>query len=241
MKPKKNPNAEIGRNSSLYFMIGLTSILFVTWQALEVKVYDKETEVLNIVQVADNLDEEVPITKNVITAPPPPPPAAPDVIEIVEDMEDVEETVIESTESSQDLFIEDAIVRVDDVEVEEEEEDISVPFAVIEHAPVFPGCDTCPTEQERRDCFNQKVQEHIKNNLVYPEPALEMRLSGRVFIKFEVDSKGRVTNIQKRGPDKLLENEAVRLIASLPQMKPGIQRGRPTKVTYAIPINFTIR
>ena len=241
MKPKKNPNAEIGRNSSLYFMIGLTSILFVTWQALEVKVYDKETEVLDIVQVTDNLDEEVPVTKNVITAPPPPPPSAPDVIEIVEDMEDVEETVIESTESSQDLFIEDAIVRVDDVEVEEEEEDISVPFAVIEHAPVFPGCDTCPTEQERRECFNQKVQEHIKNNMVYPEPALEMRLSGRVFIKFEVDSKGRVTNIQKRGPDKLLENEAVRLISSLPQMKPGIQRGKPTKVTYAIPINFTIR
>ena len=241
MKPKKNPNAEVGRNSSLYFMIGLCSILFVTWQALEVKVYEKETEVLDIVQVADNLDEEVPITKNVITAPPPPPPSAPDVIEIVEDMEDVEETVIESTESSQDLFIEDAVVRIDDVEVGEEEEEISIPFAVIENAPVFPGCDTCPTEEERKACFNQKIQEHILTNLKYPVPALEMRISGRVFVKFDIDTKGRVTNIQRRGPDRLLEDEAVRLIASLPTMKPGMQRGKATKITYAIPINFKIR
>nr|WP_298994580.1 energy transducer TonB [uncultured Allomuricauda sp.] len=241
MKPKKNPNAEIGRNSSLYFMIGLTSILFVTWQALEVKVYDKETEVLDVVEVMDNLDEEVPVTKNVITAPPPPPPSAPDVIEIVEDMEDVEETVIESTESSQDMFIEDAIVRVDDVEVGEEEEEISIPFAIIENAPVYPGCDTCPTEEERRACFNQKIQEHIKKNLKYPVSALEMRISGRVFIKFDIDSKGRVTNIQKRGPDRLLEDEAVRLIAALPTMKPGMQRGKATKISYAIPINFMIK
>ncbi|MEM8845971.1 MAG: energy transducer TonB [Bacteroidota bacterium] len=241
MKPKKNPNAEIGRNSSLYFMIGLSSILFVTWQALEVKVYDKETEVLNIVEVADNLDEEVPITKNVITAPPPPPPSAPDVIEIVEDMEDVEETVIESTESSQDLFIEDAIVRIDDVEVGEEEEEVSIPFAIIENAPIYPGCDTCPTEEERRECFNQKIQEHIKKNLVYPESALEMRISGRVFIKFDIDTKGRVTNIQKRGPDRLLEDEAYRLISALPVMKPGMQRGKPSKISYAIPINFMIK
>ena len=241
MKPKKNSNAEVGRNSSLYFMIGLCSILFVTWQALEVKVYEKETEVLDIVQVADNLDEEVPITKNVITAPPPPPPSAPDVIEIVEDMEDVEETVIESTESSQDLFIEDAVVRIDDVEVGEEEEEISIPFAVIENAPVFPGCDTCPTEEERKACFNQKIQEHIQSNLKYPVPALEMRISGRVFVKFDIDTKGRVTNIQRRGPDRLLEDEAVRLIASLPTMKPGMQRGKATKITYAIPINFKIR
>ncbi|WP_422858918.1 energy transducer TonB [Flagellimonas sp. S174] len=241
MKPKKNPNAEIGRNSSLYFMIGLTSILFVTWQALEVKVYDKETEVLDVVEVMDNLDEEVPVTKNVITAPPPPPPSAPDVIEIVEDMEDVEETIIESTESSQDLYIEDAIVKVDDVEVGEEEEEISIPFAIIENAPVYPGCDTCPTEQERRECFNQKIQEHIKKNLKYPVSALEMRISGRVFIKFDIDSKGRVTNIQKRGPDRLLEDEAVRLIAALPTMKPGMQRGKATKISYAIPINFMIK
>ena len=118
---------------------------------------------------------------------------------------------------------------------------IETGFAVIENVPVFPVCDTCPTEEERKACFNQKIQEHIQSNLKYPVPALEMRISGRVFVKFDIDTKGRVTNIQRRGPDRLLEDEAVRLIASLPTMQPGMQRGKATKITYAIPINFKIR
>ena len=160
MKPKKNPSADIGRNSSLYFMIGLSAVLFVIWQSFEIKTYEKTSEVLDVVQVIDNMDEDVPMTQTVMTTPPPPPPKAPAVIEIIEDVEDIEETLIESTETNQDTFIEDAIVRVDDVVVEEEEEEIIVPFAVIENAPIFPGCETCPTEEERRSCFNQKVQEH---------------------------------------------------------------------------------
>jgi protein TonB len=170
MKPKKNPNAEIGRNSSLYFMIGLTSVLFMTWQSFEVKFYDEESKVSEVVQVTDELKEDVPITEVIRTAPPPPPPSAPDVIEIVEDVEDVKETVIESTESSQETFIEDAVVSIEDVNVEEVEEDIVIPFAVIENVPVFPGCENLQSQAERKECFNQKVQEHIKKNFSYPQP-----------------------------------------------------------------------
>ena len=240
MKPKKNPNVDVGRNSSLYFMIGLTSILFLTWQSLEVKTYEKDSVVSEVLEVSDDLKEDVPITEIIRTAPPPPPPSAPDVIEIVEDVEDVEETIIESTESSQETFVEDAIVSVDDVEAEEVEEDIVVPFAVIEYVPVFPGCEIYETQEERKACFNQKVQEHIKANFEYPQVALDMGISGRVFLQFVIDSQGRVANIQKRGPDQLLEKEAVRIISTLPTVKPGIQRGKPVKVTYSIPINFVL-
>lgn len=241
MKPKKNPNADIGRNSSLYFMIGLTSVLFVTWQSLEVKTYEKETKVSDVVHVMDDLKEDVPITEIVRTTPPPPPPSAPDVIEIVEDVEDIEETVIESTESNQDAFIEDVVVNIDDVQVGEMEEEEIVPFAIIEHVPVFPGCETLETEEERKECFNQKVQEHVMKTFKYPTAALEMQISGKVFIQFVIDSKGRVTNIVQRGPDRLLEQEAVRIISALPTVKPGIQRGKPVRVTYAIPINFVMK
>ncbi|WP_190811055.1 energy transducer TonB [Flagellimonas sp. S3867] len=241
MKPKKNPNADIGRNSSLYFMIGLTSVLFVTWQSLEVKTYEKESVALNTIEVTDDLKEDVPITEILRTTPPPPPPAAPDIIEIVEDVDDVEETVIESTESSQEVYIEDAVVNIDDVEVGEVEEDVVVPFAVVEYVPVFPGCEIYETQEERKECFNQMVQKHIIKNFKYPQTALEMRISGKVFVQFDINSKGEVSNIQKRGPDRLLEKEAVRIIASLPKVKPGIQRGKPTKVRYAIPINFAIK
>ncbi|TXN37142.1 energy transducer TonB [Flagellimonas hymeniacidonis] len=241
MKPKKNPNADVGRNSSLYFMIGLTSILFVTWQTFEVKTYEKESEILEIAQVTDDLKEDVPITEIIRTTPPPPPPAAPDVIEIVEDVEDVEETVIESTESSQEVFIEDAIVKIDDVEVGEVEEEEIIPFAVIENVPVFPGCENLNSEEERKACFNRKVQEHVRQNFKYPQSALEMRITGKVYVQFVIDSQGRVKDIQKRGPDRLLEKEAVRIIAALPTVKPGVQRGKPVKVKYSIPINFVVQ
>ena len=238
MKPKKNPNAEIGRNSSLYFMIGLTSVLFMTWQSFEVKFYEEDSKVSEVVQVMDELKEDVPVTEMIRTAPPPPPPSAPDVIEIVEDVDDVEETVIESTESSQETFIEDAVVSIEDVNVAEVEEDIVVPFAGIEYVPVFPGCEDLQTQAERKECFNEKVQEHIKRNFKYPTAALEMGVTGRVYLQFVIDSKGHVSNIQKRGPDKLLETEAVRIIASLPK---GEQRGKPVSVKYSIPINFVMQ
>ena len=241
MKPKKNPNAEIGRNSSLYFMIGLTSVLFMTWQSFEVKFYEEESKVSEVVQVTDELKEDVPITEMIRTTPPPPPPSAPDLIEIVDDVEDVKETIIESTESSQETFIEDAVVRIEDVDVEEVEEEVVVPFAVIEYVPVFPGCEDLQTQAERKECFNQKVQEHIKNNFKYPPSALEMGITGKVYLQFVIDSNGRVTGIQKRGPDKLLENEAVRIIASLPKVKPGEQRGKKVSVKYSIPINFIMQ
>ncbi|MBO0342504.1 MAG: energy transducer TonB [Bacteroidota bacterium] len=241
MKPKKNPNAEIGRNSSLYFMIGLTSVLFMTWQSFEVKFYEEESQATEVVQVTDELKEDVPITEILRTTPPPPPPSAPEIIEIVEDVEDVEETVIESTESSQETYIEDAVVSIDDVDVEEVEEDIVVPFAVIENVPIFPGCESLQSQAERKECFNQKVQEHIKKNFSYPPAALDMGITGRVYLQFVIDSKGQVSNIQKRGPDKLLEKEAERIIASLPRVKPGEQRGKPVSVKYSIPINFKMQ
>ncbi len=241
MELKKNPQADLSRNSGLYFVIGLTIVLFTTWRLLEHKTYESDKEYVNVLNVTDTMDEEVPITQTIRTTPPPPPPAAPDVIEVVEDMEEVEETIIESTESSQDKFVEDVIVSVDDVAVGEEEEEISVPFAVIEKVPVFPGCETLETEAERKACFNQKIQEHIQKNFNYPATALEMGISGRVFLQFEIGADGMVKNIRKRGPDRLLEEEAVRIIASLPQMKPGMQRGRPAKVGYSIPINFMMQ
>lgn len=241
MKPKKNPNVDVGRNSSLYFMIGLSSMLFLTWQSFEVKTYEKESLVSEVLEVSDDLKEDVPITEIIRTTPPPPPPSAPDVIEIVEDVEDVEETIIESTESSQETYIEDAIVSVEDVEVEEVEEDVIVPFAVIEYVPVFPGCEIYDSQEDRKACFNQKVQEHVKNTFKYPEAALDMGITGKVFVQFVIDSQGRVTNIRQRGPDRLLEQEAVRIISALPQVKPGIQRGKAVKVKYSIPINFVMQ
>jgi len=238
MELKKNPKADIRRNSSLYFAIGLAIVTLVSWRALEWKKYDK-TETYDFeMNVDDTLDEEVPMTEQIKTPPPPPPPAAPEVIEVVEDEVEVEETVIESSESS-----EEDIVEIEDLEVEDFEEDVTVPFAVIEDVPIFPGCESEKGNGAAaiRACFNEMMQKHIRKNFRYPEMAQEMGIQGRVFVQFTIMKDGSIGKIRYRGTDKSLEAEALRIIQKLPNMIPGKQRGRPVKVPFSIPITFKLQ
>ena len=154
---------------------------------------------------------------------------------MVEDEEEVEETVIESTETD-----EEEIIEVEEVEIEEEIEDIDVPFAVIEDVPIFPGCEKVK-KSERRSCFQERMNRHIRKNFRYPEIAQEMGIQGRVYVNFVIGKDGAITNIRMRGPDKNLENEAQRIISKLPQMTPGKQRGRPVRVPFSIPITFRLQ
>jgi protein TonB len=234
MQPKKNPKADLNKDRNLYFVIGLTLVLGVTWGAIEYKTYEKVFDLTALDMLEDD-DEEIPITEQLKTPPPPPPPPpAPEVIEVVEDEEEVEETVIESTETDQDEII------IEEIEVEEEFEDIDVPFAVIEDVPIFPGCESVAKSQ-RRTCFQDKINQHIRRNFRYPEIAQEMGIQGRVYVNFIIAKDGSITNIRMRGPDKNLENEAQRIISRLPQMTPGKQRGRAVRVPFSIPITFRLQ
>jgi protein TonB len=240
MQVKKNPQADLNKNSGLYFVIGLAIVLFFTWRALEYKTYPKDETLVDMIEAVDELKEDIPITEQIRTTPPPPPPAAPELIEVVEDTEEIEETIIESTETSQDAIVDD-VLEVDDIEAAEDEEDIIVPFAVIENVPVFPGCENAANNDERKACFQRMVQEHVRKQFTYPPAALELGITGRVFVQFYINTKGQVESIRTRGPDKLLEKESHRIIASLPDMTPGKQRGKAVKVPYSIPINFIIQ
>ena len=233
MQPKKNPKVDLNKNSSLYFAIGLAVVLFIIWRGIEWKSYDKSAYLYESLNVVDDDDEEIPITEQIKTPPPPPPPPAPEVIEVVEDEEEIEETVIESTETDQEEIVE--------VEVLEEEfEDVDVPFAIIEDVPIYPGCENVP-KSKRRDCFQEQINKHIRRNFRYPEIAQEMGIQGRVFVSFIISKDGTISNIRKRGPDKNLEREAERIISKLPKMTPGKQRGRAVRVPFSIPITFRLQ
>lgn len=237
MEAKKNPNLEIGRNSGIYFAIGLNLMLLLSWRALEYRTYEKDDVVLDLVEMQSEFEEEIPIM-NPNTPPPPPPPAVvQESIQIVDDVEEIEETVIESTEIGQDDAVEERIVEVSDVEVEEIEEDVQVAFAIIEDVPVFPGCENL-SKQATKTCFQKKIQEHVANNFTYPQTALDLGIQGRVSVVFVIDRDGNITGIRSRGPDRILQKEAERIISKLPKMKPGKQRGKAVKVAYAVPIFF---
>ena len=234
MQPKKNPEADLNKNRNLYFVIGLTLVLGITWGAVEYKTYDRQLNFDGVNMLEDD-EDDIPITEQLKTPPPPPPPPppAPEVIEIVEDEEEVEETVIESTESDEEMIIEDIVV-------EDDFEDIDVPFAVIEDVPIFPGCERVAKSQ-RRTCFQDQMNKHIRKNFRYPDIAQEMGIQGRVYVNFIISKDGSITNIRMRGPDKNLENEAARIIGRLPKMTPGKQRGRAVRVPFSIPITFRLQ
>ena len=115
--------------------------------------------------------------------------------------------------------------------------DVAVPFTMVDQVPVFPGCENVT---DTKACFIEKILAHIRKNFNYPEEAQELGIQGRVSIVFVVDENGAITNIRQRGPHKLLENEAARIIELLPQMQPGHDQGKAVKVPFSIPITFKL-
>ncbi len=112
-----------------------------------------------------------------------------------------------------------------------------VPFHVIEDVPIFPGCEKVGKD-ERRACFQKKIQKHVKKNIKYPEAEQELGIKGKVHLVFTIDVDGTITHVEMSGPSKGLEKEAERVIKKLPQMIPGKQRGTPVKVLFSLPIIF---
>lgn len=235
MELKKNPKLELKKNSTLYFMIGLTVILLLAYVAIEWKTYYNTTDWdLASLDVQDELIEEAPMLIEKLPPPPPTKIQAPPVIEIIDDDEQKVETFIESSETDQDT----EIVDVEDIDFAETPVDEVIPFSVIEDVPVFPGCENA---NDKRACFQEMMQKHVRKNFRYPEIAQEMQLQGRVNIMFTIQKDGNIDEVRMRGPHETLEKEAARIISKLPKMTPGKQRGTPVKVPFSIPITFKLQ
>lgn len=240
MEVKKNPKADVGRRSLLFFQIGMILMLFLAWQGIEWKTYDKSASDFGKLDVGDELEEEIPITQQLTPPPPPPPPPpAPEVIEVMEDEVEEEETVIKSTEVKQD----EKIVEVKEIKEEVVEEEIAdVPFAVIENVPIYPGCENEKGNDAKKKCMSSKISEFI-NKKFDTNLASDLGLEGRqrIAVQFKIDKSGKVIDVRARAPHPRLEKEAISVVQSLPSMTPGKQRGKPVGVLYSLPIVFDIQ
>lgn len=116
-----------------------------------------------------------------------------------------------------------------------------VPFAVIEQVPVFPGCEDLGSNEEQKKCMSENITEFVSKNF---NTALgkELGLTGvnRVIVQFKIDKNGNITDVRSRAPHPDLEDEAERVINSLPQMQPGQQDGQNVGVMYSLPIVFQV-
>jgi hypothetical protein len=120
------------------------------------------------------------------------------------------------------------------------EETVEVPFSLVEEVPVFPGCESVNDDQ-RRQCFNDGMNRFIQTNFNIDLFA-QSGLTGKQRISsiFKINENGDIVFIQSRAASPELIDEANRVIALLPRMKPGKQRGRNVIVPYSIPILFQI-
>ncbi len=128
---------------------------------------------------------------------------------------------------------------------EDEKEDSELTFDYIEEVPIFPGCEGVEINK-RINCFQAKMQEHIKKNLIYPKQAMNKNIQGRVTVMFIINKEGKLENIIAKGSSncedcEILEREAIRIIRKLPRMTPGKQKGKAVKVKYSQPFTFKLQ
>ena len=241
MRTKKAEKAKLENYSKFFFQLGLVLSLLIVYILIESKTYERTLNDLVGTVTENEVIEEIPITERIeLIKPPPPPPAAPERIEIVEDQSEVEEAVLESTETDENQIIEVSEINEIEEVVEEEEVAEDVPFAIIEEAPVYPGCKG--TKAQKKKCLQEKIKEHVNkkyNTGLAGDLGLEAG-NKKVYVQFKIDKTGNITNIRARGPHKRLEKEAIRVVKLLPKMTPGRQRGRSVGVKYTLPITLKV-
>lgn len=102
-------------------------------------------------------------------------------------------------------------------------------YTFVEEMPVFPG-------------GLDELRAYLARNTRYPAIAAENGIEGRVTIKFVVRPDGSVDDIQVlQGVDRSLNEEAVRVVGTLPKWTPGRQNGVAVSVYYTVPVVFQLQ
>jgi protein TonB len=101
-------------------------------------------------------------------------------------------------------------------------------FMIVEEMPEFPG-------------GQEGLSEFLSQNLSYPPTAQKDSVQGTVYISFVINKNGKVANPQiLRGVSPELDAECIRVIKAMPDWKAGIQRGKPVRVSYTVPMRFVL-
>lgn len=89
----------------------------------------------------------------------------------------------------------------------------------------------------------QALIEYLTANVKYPEEAQKNGVEGRVLVQFVVDKDGSITKVKvlRSSGVKAFDNEAIRVISSMPYWKPGTVRGKNVRVKYKLPVNFSLK
>ncbi|MFC0603829.1 energy transducer TonB [Winogradskyella pulchriflava] len=246
VKKSQKHDANLQKNSTLYFQIGLILCLLGTYALFEMQFQEKiiipDTVTIDEVATIDVAPvykvEEVQVKK--------PEPKVERSTFLSDKYKKVEN---DEPKIEDKIFTPDAPetapepVDVGDIDVIEEPKDLPpVDFIKIEKAPIYPGCEKYTTNDQRKKCMSEKITKLVYNKF-NTSLAEEYGLSGKqkIYTQFTIDKNGTVTNVKVRGPHPALEKEADRLINKIPNMEPGYQRNTAVGVIYTLPITFYVR
>ncbi len=232
MEVKKSPKADLQNKRSLFLLTGLIVALaavygMFSWSQKDVGVEVLEQEVVVIEQevIEQTRHEEPPKVE-------PPKVAAP----VVSDILEITDSKIKASEefNFDSEFSEDAPIVIKEVGTQEEE-------LVKEEAPVI-RAEKMPMFNGKKDAeATAEFRAWVLKNIQYPPLAEENNITGRVIIRFVIERDGTVSNFEAlSSPDKLLSDEAIRVISKSPKWTPGEQRGKKVRVSVIVPIDFRL-
>lgn len=245
-KKSHKHDANLQKNSTFYFQIGLILCLLGTYALFEMEF--QETKFNFVEETAQvekvTIDYVPPFIVEVIepTEPEPLPSTdLKDIYKVVENDVPVVETIVNTPDipapQLEPIDVGAIVVLSDPID-----DEVFVPFSRIEKVPVYPGCEKYTTNDDRKKCMSKKITKLIGKKFNV-DIGSEYGISGRqkISTQFTIDKKGNVTDIKIRGPHHALENEAKRVINKIPKMQPGLQRQTPVGVIYTLPIIYDAR
>ena len=208
----------------MFTQIGLIVSLALAWMVFETKSYGKQE-----IRTFDGTTEAIPDDLVPVTVQEKPQPIEKpkvvNMIAVVDNNEEIESEIDIDISVEEDEPIEPT-VPIDIIEDEIVEE---VPFIIVENMPTFPGGE-------------KKMLEYVAKNVKYPQLAKEVGTQGRVFVSFVVEKDGSITNVTiLRGIGSGCDEEAMRVVKSMPKWNPGLQCGRAVRVSCNLPINFKLQ
>jgi len=238
MKPKKNPEANLGTYSTTFMQLGLTLALFISYLTLEYKVADSGLDNSNYFVLNTEVEEIIPQTFHKEIKHKAAPKEIVKKIDIIDDASDAIEDFIKPENIEEPVLNPQNIVEVDDPA----DEINDIPFPLLEEIPIYPGCEGVPKSLQKK-CFTQHITQLV-NKSFDSDLAATLGLSAgkkRIFVIFKIDKSGNVTDVRARAPHKRLEREAIRVVNLIPRMIPGKKHGRTVGVKYSLPIVFNVQ
>ncbi|WP_405293812.1 energy transducer TonB [Algibacter sp. Ld11] len=246
VKKSQKHDANLQKNSTLYFQVGLIVCLFMVYGLFEMKfeseipkesgfVFEPESEEIRI----ENYQVYVEPVKEIQAEPQKSTKLINKVIEIENGAPLKEALNIKTADEN----ITSKAVAIGDVIVEGPPiEEPPVDFISVEEVPIYPGCENKKSNLDKRKCMSEKITKLVQKKFD-TDLGSKLGLSGKQVIRtqFKIDKTGRVTEIKTRGTHPDLEKEAERVINKIPEMTPGKQRDKNVGVIYTLPIVFSVQ